>query len=62
MRNYIDPEMNIAMFESENVVVTDSAVKQANDFLTSNEAGAVSKGVDFDTKAVSANNILDFTK
>ena len=60
MRNYIDPEMNIAMFESENVVVTDSTIKQANDFLKSDAKGT-SIGANIENAAVAANNILDFT-
>ena len=62
MRNYIDPEMNIAMFESENVVVTDSTVKQANDFFNSTEKGGSGSTSDLTAAKVAANNILDFTK
>ena len=65
MRNYIDPKMNISMFETENVVVTQaSALTQANDFFGSTDAGANTNGSGPDNwanQAVAAGNVLNFT-
>lgn len=61
MRKFNIPEMNIAMFESENVVVTDSTLKQANDFLTNgSDSAATTHGTIIDNAKVATANILDF--
>lgn len=61
MRKYFDPEMNIAMFETENVVVTDSTIDQAKDFFSSTSTGT-NGGTALTAAAVEAGNILNFTK
>ena len=60
MRNYIDPKMKIAMWETENIATDASGIKQATDFLNGSEAGASNEGIVFDTKSVTSGNVLNF--
>ena len=61
MRNYIDPEINIAMFESENVVAENASnLAKAQSFFETEVAGA--NGTTTVTGIVAAAYILDFTE